>query len=64
MEEICSADLDTVCTVHFVDFVIFVQQLDNTFYKLSVSYDTATCFYICTSSLGSFIIVMYSKVTS
>ena len=33
MEEICSADLDLVCIVRFVDVVTFVQQLHNMFYN-------------------------------
>jgi hypothetical protein len=59
MEEICSADLDMVCTLHFIDFVKFVQQLHNMYHRLSVSYSTATCFDVYmvlntdSSTLGS-----------
>jgi hypothetical protein len=33
-----------VCTMHFIDFIIFVQQMQNVCQQLSVSYGTVTCF--------------------
>jgi hypothetical protein len=48
----CLFSLD-VCIMHFLDVIIFVQQMHNVYKQLSVSYSIATCFNVCTSSTGS-----------
>jgi len=58
MEEICSADLDIVCTVYLVHFVTFFQQLHNMCHKLSVSYISATCFDVYTPSLARLLLLL------
>ena len=50
----CLFNLD-VRTMYFLDFIIFVQQMHNVCQQLSISYSTATCFNVYTSSSGSFL---------
>jgi hypothetical protein len=44
-----------VCTMHFLDFIIFVQQMYNVFQQLSISYSPVICFDVYTPSSESFL---------
>jgi hypothetical protein len=44
-------NLDTVCILRSVHFIIPVQQIHNIFIKIICSYNTAICFDICISFL-------------
>ena len=50
-----------VCTMHFVQFTVFVQQMHKIYiyiYTISVSYSTPTCFDVYVSSTGSLFLCM------